>query len=252
VLDGERTIQRCIDSVRSLKERFGVEHIIVDGGSTDSTLAHVRDANAHIDAVIDDQRRGISAAMNLGIEHANGHFICILNSDDFMIPEGAARILESASLLADGGPEILLGDVLLVEPRRGNIERRVANLGNMSKFMSVYHPAMWVAKKVYARLGGYAESYSYAMDCEFVHRALAAEVRFHHVADTLAGMCLGGISHRHLGRAMAEFRRSVVYHQLSRRHVAYCYQMRQSMIHFVLRNRVVRDFYLRHRHKHSG
>ena len=79
-----RTIRKTIDSVNNQKcQKF--EHIFVDGLSSDNTFKIIKKA-AHINSsVISEPDTGIYNAMNKGIKHAQGEFICFLNSDDEFI-----------------------------------------------------------------------------------------------------------------------------------------------------------------------
>ena len=58
-----------------------IDHIIVDGASTDNTLEIIKEFPHHI-SVISEKDEGIYDAMNKGIRAAKGDIIGILNSDD--------------------------------------------------------------------------------------------------------------------------------------------------------------------------
>lgn len=71
------------DCLRSLKAQTDVliEHIVVDDGSTDDTIVLATAAGAQI---IDGERRGLYAAMNLGLANASGDYVGVLNADDYL------------------------------------------------------------------------------------------------------------------------------------------------------------------------
>ena len=81
VFGGETTIRDCIESV--LNQNVPVEHIIIDGGSTDGTLEIIDKYRDKISQLISEPDNGIYNAMNKGIKLATGDIIGILNSDDF-------------------------------------------------------------------------------------------------------------------------------------------------------------------------
>lgn len=60
-----------------------LEYIIVDGGSSDSTLDTVDRFSELVTLCISQPDQGIYVAMNKGVQRATGEVIGILNSDDF-------------------------------------------------------------------------------------------------------------------------------------------------------------------------
>lgn len=246
VRDGADTIGRTIDSVERLRRSFEVEHVIVEGGSTDGTKELLDSRRAQIDQLLHDGGAGISAAFNLGIDAARGHFICILNSDDYLSFPGVELAFHTIARRAQEDV-IYFANVCLLDAHGRISEKRSARLSSMGQFMSLYHPCMLVPREVYRQIGTYDLDYHLAMDAEFVHRALARGVSFEHVPHEMACMSLGGISHRLILRALNEFRRSAVDHAMVSRGVAYYYQLRQSAAHLVLGAPYLRRAYLQAR-----
>ena len=79
--NSEQFISSCIESVNS-QSYAHVEHIFIDGGSTDNTLEIIQNhANRNI-IVVAEPDRGIYDAMNKGVELSTGEIIGFLNSDD--------------------------------------------------------------------------------------------------------------------------------------------------------------------------
>ena len=75
------TLDACIDSVRD--QDVDVEHILVDGGSTDATLDIANTYKDNLSQIVSEPDQGIYDAMNKGIQMATGEVIGILNADDF-------------------------------------------------------------------------------------------------------------------------------------------------------------------------
>jgi len=73
-----------IESVRSLR-RDDIEHIVVDGGSSDGTLELVESFDAIVDYWISERDAGIYDAMNKGIAAARGRFVYHLNAGDTLL-----------------------------------------------------------------------------------------------------------------------------------------------------------------------
>lgn len=93
VLDGASTIERCIASVAG-QSYADTELIVIDGGSTDGTVAVLErwsDAISHWDSAPD---RGVYDAYNKALAHATGDWILFLGSDDYLWD---ARTLETVA-----------------------------------------------------------------------------------------------------------------------------------------------------------
>ncbi|MGH8224076.1 MAG: glycosyltransferase family 2 protein [Woeseiaceae bacterium] len=184
VLNGMRHIRSCLDNV--LQQRFpGVEHIVVDGGSTDGTLDAVRAFAAQHDyvrlMVHPGQRQ--SDAMNRGTEAARGEFIAILNADDYFEPGALRRAAECAATLR--APGLIVGNcalrdeslriVTLFRPRR-----KLSLRAFLCGYMHPINPSSYLYhRSLHHAVGGYRPDLDYTMDVDFIYRAVehAAEVR---------------------------------------------------------------------------
>jgi len=86
-----RYIAKTIESVLDQRDE-NLEHIIIDGGSTDDTLAVIRKYERHLTYWVSEKDRGQSHAINKGMARATGEYLTWLNSDDWYVP-GAIRTL---------------------------------------------------------------------------------------------------------------------------------------------------------------
>ena len=92
-----RTIAETLASVdRFLAEPHGIEHLIVDGSSTDGTLELVASARRPGRRLLSEPDTGLYDAMNKGLRLARGDYVWFLNSDDYLHPA-----------LADAFPDML-------------------------------------------------------------------------------------------------------------------------------------------------
>src|SRR5665647_797053 len=79
--NSERSIQRTIDSIAS-QDYLNIEHIIIDGGSTDNTINIIQSNLNKISHYISEKDNGIYDALNKGLKIATGDIFGFLNSDD--------------------------------------------------------------------------------------------------------------------------------------------------------------------------
>jgi len=114
------TIDRCIESVVAQKYK-NVEYIIIDGGSTDTTIERINKYKDHITVFVSEPDKGVYDAMNKGIRHATGDIIGTLNADDFFASDD---ILESvAAMFTEQNADIAYGDLDYVD-EQGKIIRK--------------------------------------------------------------------------------------------------------------------------------
>lgn len=85
-------VERAIDSVLG-QTHSAFEIIVVDDGSTDNTSATLRNKYSDKLVVFQQSNRGVSAARNVGIAHATGNWIALLDSDDEWLPSKLAQQL---------------------------------------------------------------------------------------------------------------------------------------------------------------
>ena len=85
VLNSKDFIEDCIQSIHN--QIFGgIEHIIIDGGSTDGTLETIKQSQSGIAKLVSERDDGIYDAMNKGIRFATGEVIGILNAEGRSAP----------------------------------------------------------------------------------------------------------------------------------------------------------------------
>lgn len=85
VLNGEAFLENNIKAIQKLD--FPHEHIIVDGGSTDGTMAIVKKYD-HLIAFQQSQKNGMYGAIDEGFRAAKGEYLAYVNCDDLIVPEG--------------------------------------------------------------------------------------------------------------------------------------------------------------------
>jgi glycosyltransferase involved in cell wall biosynthesis len=201
-LDGVKT------TVASVAEQSfrSVEHIVVDGGSTDGTVAYLRSLG-HAVRWISEPDRGIADALNKGVAMARGEYILVLQAEDtFLDAESLARA--APHLRSD--TEIVSFGVLMVN---GQILRPIFGHGlgrRMSFHMTVPHQGVFCQRAVFDRIGKFDTSLAVAMDYDFFMRARECGARVAVIHEVLSVMPATGISSqlawKGLRRRMDEFK----------------------------------------------
>lgn len=205
VLNGERYLRQCLESI--LSQEIKPEVIVIDGGSTDSTLTILKEYREHIDYFETGLDKGISDAFNRGISRAHGEFIAILNSDDYWEKDVLSRV--AGQVASDSTIGIIHGSCRFI-PVSGDTYIKKPNPPALKRYMSVYHPAMFVRKEVYELVGNYSLNYKYAMDSEWLHRACSKKIKMGEIEGVLSNMRMGGASDVSSTKALYEYRDSVI------------------------------------------
>jgi glycosyltransferase len=192
------TIRDTLESVRSQTYPH-IEHIIIDGMSSDSTLSIVRQY-AHVSRCISEPDKGIYDAMNKGIDLATGDIIGILNSDDiYQDSTVLARVMET---FMNDHCDAVYGDLVYVDAQdTGKVLRYWKSgeyrPGNFKWGWMPPHPAFFVRRSLYERFGTFNTAFRTAADYElmlrFIHRHGA---RLGYVPRVLVKMREGGASNQ--------------------------------------------------------
>lgn len=92
VYNAEETVAQALDSMAS-QTYAHVEHLVIEGQSTDRSLAAIRAASHDRMSVVSEPDTGIYDALNKGIARATGDVIGFLHSDDYLAhPDVLSRI----------------------------------------------------------------------------------------------------------------------------------------------------------------
>jgi glycosyltransferase involved in cell wall biosynthesis len=195
-LNSEEFISDNIKSI--LRQTYSnIEHIIIDGGSTDDTLRIVKDLDPDA-VVISEPDEGIADAYNKGLRIARGDLIAILNSDDYYANDRVVeRVVEKFSLR----PEITIvyGKVRVIEPRTGKpvvVYGEPFSPKRMKKF-TVSQPAIFARREVFETVGPFSLKYKICMDHDYFLRA-ATLFEPYFLDEILAIMLWGGLSTRNI------------------------------------------------------
>ncbi len=164
-------IERTLESVRS-QDYPQVEHLVVDGGSTDGTLEILRRQGDRI-RWVSERDRGQSDAINKGFRLATGDIVAWLNSDDTYRPGALAAVAQFWE--EHPGLDMVQGDGYLVDsqdrplrllrPGPFDVRRLIAR-----GVSDLVQPACFWRREVVDRVGGLEPNLHYAMDYDFFIR----------------------------------------------------------------------------------
>jgi len=192
-----QTIRCTLDSIAA-QSYPEIEHIIVDGASTDDTLDVIKHHGRRVSRVISEPDRGIYDAMNKGIRLATGDVVGILNADDqYANTDVLSRI---AHIMSADSLDALYGDVSFFSS--GNPElttRRYRSHwfapGRIGWGWMPAHPSLFLRRSVFDRYGLYRTDFRIAGDFEFVARIFRDNtLRYRYLPEVMVRMRSGGIS----------------------------------------------------------
>jgi glycosyltransferase involved in cell wall biosynthesis len=189
-----------LEAIRSVQAQdfAEVEHVIIDGGSTDGTAARVSALLRPGDVLVSEPDKGIYDAMNKGIGRASGDVIALLNADDRYADPGVLRRI--AARFDDTGVDAVLGDVSFFKPGAPEVSIRRYNSGMFRPSRIRWgwmpaHPAMVLTAEAYDRVGWYRTDYRIAADFEFIVRAfLQEQLSYSYLREVFVKMQVGGVS----------------------------------------------------------
>lgn len=180
-----------------------VEHIVIDGASTDGTLMKLRSMQEGLAVLVSEPDRGIYEALNKGIRLASGDVVGFLHADDLY--ESRDVLSQIAQAFEDPAVDAIYGD--LVYTRQSDPSRVVRywragpfKPGCLAAGWMPPHPTFYVRRSVYQRLGMFDTAYRISADYDTVLRFLGrGGVMPRYLPQVLVRMRLGGISNRSLG-----------------------------------------------------
>ena len=109
-LNSEKTIAYTLNSVFGQTYKKYIEHILIDGGSTDFTIDIIEKYKFTNKKIIISKNSSIYESLNLGIKNSIGDYILILNSDDVLNDN---KVIEKVvEIIKKNKEKIYLGDVI--------------------------------------------------------------------------------------------------------------------------------------------
>jgi glycosyltransferase len=199
------TLATCIDSVRD--QGIDVEHILIDGVSTDATLDIANTYKDNLSRIVSEPDQGIYDAMNKGIQMATGELIGMLNADDFY---PSSKILSRVEeVFTDKNIQACYGDLIYVDSKHTNKVKRYWRAGNFDRKNFYWgwmppHPTFFVRSSVYEKHGLFNLGLGSAADYEIMLRfLLKRRINAAYLPMVMVHMRTGGVSNASVSNRLA-------------------------------------------------
>jgi glycosyltransferase involved in cell wall biosynthesis len=197
VYNGDKYLADCIKSVITQTYPH-IEYILIDGGSTDGSLAIVAQYKNHITHFVSEKDRGMYDALNKGIKLATGEVVGILNADDMLASTDVIAAI--AQTFASANPDALYGNLNYVDPEKVDkiIRKWVAKpytKRDITYGWMPAHPTFYAKRSLFEELGYYSLNFGSAADYELMLRFLFKnDVKAMFLNKLIVNMRTGGMS----------------------------------------------------------
>ncbi|MCX7834411.1 MAG: glycosyltransferase [Ignavibacteria bacterium] len=203
VYNNKDNLIKTIDSIRRLNYS-NFEYIVIDGGSTDSTLEVIQNNLDVINKWISESDKGIYDAMNKGMKLASGEYYWFINAGDEIFDNNVLNEIFEKESNAD----VYYGDTELVD-REGTsygkrkLKRPPPELSwkNMIDGMIITHQSLIVKKDVSV---DYDLKYIYCSDIDWIIRVLKNSKHIFNTSRILCKFQLGGYSRKNTIKSLLE------------------------------------------------
>jgi len=193
-----KTIEDTIVSVAEQKFH-DIEHMVVDGASTDGTQEIVRKYSGTIAKWVSEPDNGIYDAMNKGVAMVTGDVVGFLNADDVYVDSGVlskiAAVFEADDVHACYGDVVFVRDDLKTVVRYYRSNRFAPE--RLAYGWMPAHPTLFLKRDLLGLYGGFKTDYQIAADYELVARLFWKHgIKYKYIPEVLVKMRVGGVSTR--------------------------------------------------------
>lgn len=183
----------CIESVYNQTRHAVIEHLVIDGASTDGTVALLESyQDKGWIRFISEPDAGIYDAMNKGIISAKGKYITFLNSDDYYHDQTAVE--RSLEALESSGADFSYAPVINFDEAAGTRELLVPDIANVFVMVVPNHQTIFYRRDLLIQEGMYNTTYRYVADYDFTVRMCLGGYTGVYVPDAFVTYRLGGFS----------------------------------------------------------
>ncbi len=190
-----RTLETCLESVAA-QSYAAIEHIVIDGASTDGTKAILERHRARLATVVSEPDAGLYDAMNKGVALARGTFVLFLNADDsFAASDTVARAMAEIARAPDA--EVYYGSILVT--REQAVQRHDPPPPEQAAAEMVLgclpHQATFARRTVFERTGPFDLRWRRHADYDWWMKVIADPgIRLRRIRTVVARFAVGGAS----------------------------------------------------------
>ena len=200
--NSSKTIRESIESVNNLDYQ-NLEHVFIDGKSSDNTLEIINEFSTRKKTVICEKDKGIYDAFNKGVNNTKGDIVGFLHSDDtFAANDILDQVISVFSKYQD--VDGVYGDLMYVDKLNTNKvirywKSKVFNQNLLKKGWMPAHPTLFLKKEIYDKHGSFDLNHKVSADYDFMVRILKdSELNFKYLPQVVTKMKVGGNSNRSL------------------------------------------------------
>ncbi|MDB4021000.1 glycosyltransferase [Litorivicinus sp.] len=191
-------IEGCLASL--IEQSYSnIEHILIDGSSTDETLRVLQKHAKQIAVLVSEPDKGIYDALNKGIAHSTGEIVGFLHSDDIYSRIDALQNV--VNVFTDNpNVDMVIGNAVFVDSHESGFVLRKCLSKRFRPWMLRFgfmppHTATFLRRSVFETFGVHRIDYRSAGDFEFFVRTLwQKQVSFHILDQIIISMLVGGKS----------------------------------------------------------
>ena len=205
VYDSEKTVAQTISSIKS-QTYENIEHIIIEGESTDNSLNIIRGFEDPKLKIFSEADLGLYHALNKGITMSSGEIVGFVHSDDFLCDNDAIKKIAEA--FSSEETEVVYSDIDYVSRSDHDFIIRHWSAGkfiksNLKKGWMPPHPTLYLRRSSYEKYGVYDTGYKVGADYDLILRIFSnLEGKAVYIPETFYKMRYGGISSTHIFRKM--------------------------------------------------
>jgi glycosyltransferase involved in cell wall biosynthesis len=184
-LNQGRFLRRALDSVLS-QDYARIEHIVVDGGSSDQSLSILRSYGERV-FWLSEPDRGQAHAINKGLLLARGDILAFLNSDDALAPGAVGRVVNH--FRDNPACEVVYGQAYIVDEADhilGRYPTAPFDADRLRDECFICQPATFWRREAMDRFGVLDEALRFALDYDYWLRLAQGGARFEHLPEVLA------------------------------------------------------------------
>jgi glycosyltransferase involved in cell wall biosynthesis len=175
--NSEALLPRAMESLAA-QTCADYEWLVIDGASTDKTVAVAKGFAAAPSTCISEPDAGIYDAMNKAVALAKGDYLYFLNSDDRLAhPQVLAQV--SNAIHADYEPDLVIGRIWFES--QGGAQKKLRDYSHLNArnivFDSLCHQAVFARRSLFARFGHFDTGYRLAADFDWLCRAVRSGAR---------------------------------------------------------------------------